>query len=178
MSGTYFYAVELHLPKALEFVEQCKSRVPRATWTDKDKMHLTVLFRGKTCPESHQEVEAFRQLCCETTPLLVKARGCGIFNNRSGPRVLFARVEPQDSLKTWHAALGGNPGTYTPHLTLAKLEDIGDADPEFANLAQEYHALDFGAALVGELRLYQTQGEGRPYRVVAWHRFCGSSQER
>ena len=175
MSGTFFYGLEAHLPKAVEFAQQVKSRVPRATWTDKDKLHVTLLFKGKTCPT---DTESFLRLCAETPPFRLKVKGFGTFNNRSGPRVLFGRCEPIDVLKDLHARLGGHAETFTPHLTIAKLEDIGDAEPDFANIVQQYHTFDFGDCLVDELKLYQTQGEGRPYRVAAWHRLCGTSQER
>lgn len=170
MSGKYFYGVELHSDKVLEFADLVKHRVPRATWTDKDKLHVTMLFVGDKCPTNEEE---FRHLCFTSKPFRVKLRGLGTFNNRSGPRVLFARPEPAEELKRLHGELGGNINTFTPHLTIAKLEDIGDAEPDFIKIATEYPSIDFGSCLVDELRLYQTQGSGRPYRVAAWHRLCG-----
>lgn len=173
MSGSYFYGFHIHgqpiEDNLVGFGKEWSKTVPRASWTGPSKLHVTLKFVGKTQPET----ESFLQLCVKTKPFKLNVKGLGTFNNRSGPRVLFARLEPFTLLSVLHGNLGGHPETFTPHLTLAKLEDIGDAEPEFANIAQRNTNLDFGSCLVDELRLYQTQGEGRPYRVVAWHRLLG-----
>lgn len=173
MSGSYFYGFHIHgnpvEHNLTSFSRESSKLVPRATWTDLGKLHVTLKFVGKTQPET----ESFLQLCVKTKPFKLSVKGLGTFNNRSGPRVLFARLEPFTLLSALHGNLGGHAETFTPHLTLAKLEDLGDAEPEFANIAQQNTGVDFGHCLVDELRLYQTQGEGRPYRVVAWHRLLG-----
>lgn len=173
MSGSYFYGIEVKLPKVLGFVREVQARVPRAIWTDESKLHVTLLFVGKTLPATAGELP---RIACGFAPFHLQARGFGTFNNRSGPRVLYAQVHPAEQLKKLNEELGGRIDSFTPHLTLAKLEDIGDAEPELVKIAQNYHTLSFGDCLVDELRLYQTQGEGRPYKIVAWHRLCGTSE--
>lgn len=174
MAGNYFYGFHIHgepvESNLVGFAEKWSKTVPRATWTAYGKLHVTLKFVGKTQPET----ESFLHLCVKTRPIKLQVKSLGIFANRSGPRVLFACMSSAETeLKKLHAQLGGHPETFTPHLTLAKLEDLGDAEPEFANIAQSNTGIDFGHCLVDELRLYQTQGGGKPYRVVAWHRLLG-----
>lgn len=173
MAGTFFYGFHIHGQpiegNLTSFARESSKLVPRASWTDQSKLHVTLRFIGKTEPET----ESFLQLCVKTAPFKLSVKGLGTFNNRSGPRVLFARLEPFTLLSALHGNLGGHPETFTPHLTLAKLEDIGDAEPEFANIGQRNVNIDFGSCLVDELRLYKTQGEGKPYSIVAWHRLFG-----
>lgn len=174
MSGNYFYGFHitgLPVSSVLKFVEGIKGQVPRATWTDASKLHVTLKFAGKSEPSGGGQ--DMIELCKKQYPLMLRIKGLGTFNSRNGPRVLFACMEPTDVLKKWHEDLGGRAETFTPHLTLAKLEDVGDAEPLFAKLAQDHHAVNFDACCIDELRLYQTQGDGKPYRIVAWHRLIG-----
>lgn len=180
MAGNYFYGFHIGFQVAasvLQAVETYRSHVPRATWTDESKLHMTLLFAGKTY-RGGNDLPEFTELCKSAAPLRLSFRGAGTFNGRSGPRVLFAKPVQTDILKQWHKMLGGNPETFTPHLTLAKLQEVGDADSALATAAQCLTGHDFGACFVDELRLYQTMGDGQPYKIVAWHKLIGASQEK
>lgn len=176
MPGAYFYGFKIGgglADNVLKTILVHKDKVPRATWTDESKLHITMKFIGKTLPANADEQLA--RACFEFKPFIMTLCGVGTFNNKSGPRVLYATPSPLSSehLANLHTSLGGNSDSFTAHLTLAKLEDIGDAAPEFAHLQRELHGVDFGKMLVDEVALYQTQGSGKPYKVVAWHRLLG-----
>ena len=178
MAGQYFYGFHVWgtpASKILQFCKDNKASVPRATWTDESKLHVTLRFVGDKCPDAPTGMDTLARLGVKLPPIKLHVKGMGTFNNRSGPRVLFATVSPLEELKQLNKEFGGNPATFTPHLTVAKLEDTGDAEPEFATLAQHNCTVDFGTCVIDELKLYQTQGGGKPYKVVAFHRLIGNA---
>lgn len=174
MPGSYFFGFKVGgkiADEVLKTILVHRDRVPRATWTDESKLHVTVKFVGKSLPVNVDE--EFHRVCVQAGHFKLNLKGAGTFNNRSGPRVLFAQLtDGLEHVKLLHKELGGTEH-FSPHLTLAKLEDIGDAAPEFAVLAQELVGFSFGHCVVEQLSLYQTQGDGKPYRVVACHRLLG-----
>jgi 2'-5' RNA ligase len=174
MAGKYFFGFHVTgdaSTSVLETVAKLKDSIPDATWTSKDKLHVTILFAGNSV-RGGEGISQMEQLCRKTPPLRLQFKGAGTFNSMNGPRVLFARPVQHDVLKHWHHELGGDPSTFTPHLTLAKMES--GAAAEFPVLAQQLVRHDFGSCFVDELRLYQTMGDGNPYRVVAWHKLIGT----
>ena len=175
MAGNYFYGFKVGgriADEVLKTILVHRDRVARATWTDESKLHVTVKFVGKNLASNVDE--EFHRVCVQASQFKLSLKGAGTFNNRSGPRVLFAQLDTGiDHVKLLHKELGGTEH-FSPHLTLAKLEDIGDASPEFAVLAQELVGVSFGHCVVEQLALYQTQGDGKPYRTVACHRLLGN----
>lgn len=171
MAGNLFYGFHVNAAKVHEqvtaLIGSIKDIVPRATWTTPEKLHVTVLFLGKA-PDVGAADRLVRA-CTGKAAFPIRVQGAGYFVNRQGPRVLYANVGHAGKLVDLHSDLGGK-GSYTAHLTLAKLEDKGDFEPEFANLARQLHDHDFGTALVSGITLYRTAGDGKPYEVVAEHR--------
>lgn len=169
MAGNLFYGFDILNAKVqeqlLQLVKDLGDTVPRATWTKQDKMHVTLRFLGNVPidPASDDLMGLqHKSFQCEV-------KGAGYFVNRNGPRVLFAELTNKASLQSLYEALGGN-GVYNPHLTIAKLESSGDSEPLFATYAKSLSDHVFGPILVSSVKLYQTQGNGQPYKVLAERR--------
>jgi 2'-5' RNA ligase len=166
MSGNLFYGFELDndtvKQNVLAFAENMKHRVPRATWTTPEKLHVTVqLLRSR--PEE-KYVQALTQVArVPRGDIRVSILGC--FVNSKGPRVLFVQLHAADWFDQVRSKLGCF-GSFTPHLTLAKLEKQGDSDPELGAITREYPG-SFGYSQVSSIKLYRTVGGGQPYQIVA-----------
>jgi RNA 2',3'-cyclic 3'-phosphodiesterase len=170
-----FYGFEISNPgvvaNILGTVEDIRGLVPRATWTSPEKLHVTVLFLGEIPVEGADQL--LQKACLSRSPFSVTMKGAGVFMGRPGPRVLYAEMSRNTHhIQGLHTALGGK-GRMTPHLTLAKLENKGDAAMEFNVLAKQLVNHEFGTSLVSSVKLYRTQGSGLPYEVVAVHRLLG-----
>lgn len=173
MAGNLFYGFHVNAAKVHEqvmsLIDTLKDSVPEATWTTPEKLHVTVLFLGKT-PETGA-ADRLARACSGKAAFPIRVQGAGYFVNRGGPRVLYANVGHAGKLVDLHTDLGGK-GNYTAHLTLAKLEEKGAFEPQFVDMARRLHDHDFGTALVSGITLYRTAGDGKPYEVVAEHRLC------
>jgi 2'-5' RNA ligase len=174
MAGNLFYGFAILNAKVQASLEQLvtdlRDTVPRATWTGPDKWHVTTLFLGDVPVDYASD----NLMGLQFQSFSAEVKGMGYFVNSKGPRVLYAELTQRVKLQSLYEALGGK-GRYNPHLTVAKLEGKGDYAAEFADIAKNMADHEFGPILVQSVKLYQTQGGGLPYKVLAERRLTGET---
>lgn len=105
--------------------------IPGARPVPVEQMHLTLKFIGEM---EGSRVLDIRGALSEISrpPFAIELRGVGVFPPRGIPRVLWAGVTPQDELvalrqviekKLTEIAIPREKTKYTPHLTLARLNN-------------------------------------------------------
>jgi 2'-5' RNA ligase len=158
MSGNLFYSVDVseHVKdQAEQIIASIRHTVPRATWTPREKLHMTVGFIGQAAT-SQCVARAIVQLDqVDMLPFHVTFRGVRHF----GSRVLYAHVyEGTQFLARVHHQLTGK-AVYTPHLTLAKLDTLKDREPLFNDLSGGVYP-DLGTCKIDRVKLIKTTPEG------------------
>src|SRR4051812_37129693 len=107
MSSNLFYGFTLDNDTVndniLAFCENVKHRVPRALWTTRDKLHVTVQFIGNVPEEKY--VQTLTNLArVPQGDVRVSLLGC--FNTSKGPRVLFSQLHATEFFDTVRSKLG------------------------------------------------------------------------
>ena len=102
-----------------------------ARWTSPDQFHVTLRFIGDTQPEQAARYE--KSLAdMKAPPVRCKPCGLDVLPSRRSPRVLTLGLERTTSLVTLYEAvsdalitegLSPEDRDYTPHITLARLDD-------------------------------------------------------
>ena len=123
--------VALPLPEAIvERLGALAGGVPGAHWQPAGNMHLTLRFIGEVDGVMASDI-ALGLDTVDGAPLDLALDGVDVFGRRHGPRLLFARVAPQQPLKHLRDRIEtllrqhGLPGEgrdYRPHITLARLK--------------------------------------------------------
>ncbi len=123
--------------------------LPGARWTPHQQLHLTLCFIGETDGSTFLDIrEALEEIEAPAFPLTLK--GLGFFPPRRAPRVLWAGVQASEPLaalqrkvltKLQHCGVVVEKRRFTPHITLARLQD--EAMPRLQRYL-EAHALFVG----------------------------------
>ena len=102
-----------------------------ARWTSPDQFHVTLRFIGDTRPEQAARYEqALADM--KASPVRCKPYGLDVLPSRRSPRVLVLGLERTAALVALHEAVSDALSTeglspedrdYTPHVTLARLDD-------------------------------------------------------
>ena len=102
-----------------------------AQWTNPDQFHVTLRFIGDAGPEQAARYEqALADMA--VAPVRCKPYGLDVLPSRRSPRVLVLGLERTESLVALYTAvsdaleqegLSPEDRDYTPHLTLARVED-------------------------------------------------------
>jgi 2'-5' RNA ligase len=148
----------------------------RIRWTRPSNLHLTTKFIGEWPEERLEELKTALETI-ESPPITIAVRGLGWFPNPHHPRIFWAAVRAPESLPALARAtdatcslLGIAPETrpYSPHLTLARIEEKPDLGP----LRRRIASLDtdeWGEFTASEFHLYlsQLQPGGSVYSKLA-----------
>lgn len=169
-----------------EAVALLKSACREARWVRPEGMHLTLKFIGHAVADGDtQKLEALRTALGSVRLLgavEMRFRGLGFFPNARRPRVIWCGVEGSENLAELAAGVErvleplGIPAEkrkFTPHLTLARLEDGGA--PTLAKAADEMKAREFGSARETEFHLFQSllKPSGAEYKKIGSYSFTG-----
>ncbi|MDD3814119.1 MAG: RNA 2',3'-cyclic phosphodiesterase [Desulfocapsaceae bacterium] len=132
-----FVAIDLPPLVKRELTEICSS-LPGARWVKAEQIHLTLRFIGEVDDGIFQDIR--KELAdIKSSAFTMRLAGLGFFPPRRPPHVLWAGVEPVESivvLRDWVEAalvgLGLEPEgrKFSPHVTLARLRDISVARVE------------------------------------------------
>jgi 2'-5' RNA ligase len=118
-------------------------------WVEPDNLHLTLLFLGEVDFRDSPEVcRAVAAACADFGPFPMTVEGVGCFPNPRRPRVLWAGVgDGADEVTGLHDALEPpllelgcyrrEERGYTPHITLGRVTNDGDADDLAALMAKQ-----------------------------------------
>lgn len=148
----------------------------RIRWTRPSNLHLTTKFIGEW-PENRLEELKTALAGIVSPPIRVVVRGLGWFPNPHNPRIFWAAVRAPESLPALAKAtdqvcapLGivAETRPYSPHLTLARIEEKVDLGPLRRRIASldsdewgEFTATGF------HLYLSQMQSGGSVYTKLA-----------
>lgn len=141
------------------------AELAKLSWTRLDNLHITTKFIGEW-PEDRIE-EMKRALVSVGSPGAIQIRigGIGWFPNARNPRILWAGVHADESLKSLASAteaavhaigVAREDRDYSPHLTLARIRDRAPSD-HFSKLRGAIDSLgpaDFGSFCATEFHLY------------------------
>ena len=136
-----FIAIELpsNLKEALiEIQKKIRNDIPKARFVKPAAMHLTLKFLGDVNPETLNRISNnFQSWIHEFKPYSLYPSSLGVFPNHRRARVLWTGFRDiitdhfrlVETIETELCKLGfpKEKNTHTPHLTLARFSDPGDA---------------------------------------------------
>ena len=141
------------------------AKLTKLNWTRLENLHITTKFIGEW-PEDRLE-EMKRALLSVTSPGAIQVRigGVGWFPNARNPRVLWAGVKADESLKSLaratevavHAVgVAREDREYSPHLTLARIRERVplDALDKLRSVIDSLEPAEFGSFVATEFCLY------------------------
>ena len=108
------------------FRTHMRQLAPDVRWVGPETFHVTLQFLGET-----KKLDEIRRALqpVKSPPLHISFRGAGFFPNPKAPRVFWVGIEGDQRLQDLVIAISKvmlalgfmrEPGTYTPHLTLAR----------------------------------------------------------
>lgn len=176
--------VALDIPEVVrarlkEFSERMRKRAPAARWVRVEGIHLTLKFIGEVEEERVEKVRRALEPVRADSPVEVEYRGAGFFPSERNPRVFWAGTEAGPVLMKLAAeierrleplGIARESREFRAHLTLARFERPGDAEPVRRAMA-ESPAIEFGRSVEREFYLYQSKlgpGGARYTRLAAF----------
>jgi 2'-5' RNA ligase len=154
-------------------------------WVRPENLHVTLKFIGAAPAE---KLDAIRNtLSCVASPHIVEVRfrGLGTFPNEKRARVFWAGVEGTPNLATLaddvdvqlgKAGFPRESRSYSPHLTLARLEPPSVAR-EFQAALQKNAAREFGVLRTAEFHLIESKlkSTGAEYTTLQSFHFAAEA---
>ena len=154
-------------------------------WVRPENLHVTLKFIGAAPPE---KLDAIRNALCDAaSPHIVEVRfrGLGFFPNEKRARVFWAGAEGTPNLASLagdvdvHLEKVGFPResrSYSPHLTLARLEPPG-VTRKFQAAVQKNAAREFGVLRTAEFHLIESKlkSTGAEYTTLQSFRFAAEA---
>ncbi len=136
--------------------------VPRVKWVPEEQLHLTLRFIGEVdggvFTDIRDSLEDVRM-----NSFSIKLKGFGHFPPRKNPRVLWAGINPLDSVKILRnriesvlVKIGLEPERrkFSPHITIARLKDPPIS--KIAGFLAEHYLFATAAFPVSEFHLYSS----------------------
>ena len=178
--------VSIDLPDRLaEAVADAQERFAEAEglrFVDPEGAHLTLFFLGNTDPDRVDEIESALQRAVDAAgvdPFELRVGGFGVFPAMEYISVLWAGVRDgggaaettrlHESVEDQLTALGfeGDDHEFTPHVTLARMEDARGKD--LVQRVVRESDPDLGSFHVSEIRLTESTltDDGPVYETVA-----------
>lgn len=132
--------------KLLELTDLLKRNLSdeAITWANNHNFHLTLRFLGETGSEQIKEVTQF---LTETAQHYFKfqldIQGAGVFEKGGNPRVLFLKINPNETLQKLAAEIERrsvllgfkrSKQTFNPHLTLGRIKFLNNKDNFYAQV--------------------------------------------
>jgi 2'-5' RNA ligase len=145
------------------------AKLTKLSWTRLDNLHITTKFIGEWPEDRLGEMK--RALLSVGSPGAIQVRisGIGWFPNARNPRVLWAGVHADESLKSLASAtdaavhaigVARENREYSPHLTLARIRDRMPADAlsKLRSVIDSLGPAEFGSFRATEFHLYLSAG--------------------
>lgn len=164
----------------VEMPEASKSRllsvqqpVKGARWQSPEQLHLTLVFLGNVQASQLKAVQSVAQRL-SVEPFTLTLLGLGCFGEPEHPKVLWAGIEPSESLDDLQNTLSrhlvscgfrGETRRFQPHITLARFRQPSGS---VRSLLAAYREYAFGSMPVSFLSLFESQltPEGASYSVL------------
>jgi RNA 2',3'-cyclic 3'-phosphodiesterase len=142
-----------------------KAAPKKPKWVRPENLHVTLKFIGKTDPAKLDSILSALANVRSPQKIRLHLRNIGFFPNANRPRVIWGGMEASENLATLAhsidqqiAALGfpAEERTFTPHLTLARLDPPAIA-PELRAAIEKLAARDFGELHTSEFHLIESK---------------------
>ncbi|HEX2393722.1 MAG TPA: RNA 2',3'-cyclic phosphodiesterase, partial [Bacteroidales bacterium] len=143
-----------------------KLRNERISWTDPDRLHITLKFLGDTTEEKIPSiVSAVNATVRPYDPFRVILTGLGVFRNIHDPHVIWMGCRIENSLVTFkqelEAAIGAlgfevEKRTFSPHLTLGRIKLIRQTN-HLSEILTAYKEKVFQEFMVTDLIYYESR---------------------
>lgn len=163
------------LKQVSSFKEQFKD--DRINWVSDDNLHLTLRFIGNTTREQlYTLVDALEVFVESCSPFSFELKGCGYFNGKGKPRVLFVKVKELEQLKQMAEGIEkcvvscgfqNELKPFRPHLTLGRIKYLENRN-RFIAVMDEMEVISYQHVEVSEFILYQSilSTEGPSYKRI------------
>jgi len=154
----------------------------RIKWVGEHNIHVTLKFLGDTEEKKIPEIASvLKGIAAGSELFTIRLRSTGIFGSRYAPRVVWAGIDPYDSLlelmKKVHEGLritGFEPDgqNLVPHLTLGRIREIRN-NRLFQQIIDRFRELLSKDILVKEFTLYESilKKEGPLYIALGTYPF-------
>ncbi len=142
-----------------------KASPKKPKWVRAENLHITLKFIGNTDPTKLDSIRAALMKVRSPREAHLHFRNIGFFPNAKRPRVIWGGIEASDNLAALANATDqqistlGFPAekrTFTPHLTLARLDPPGIA-PELRAAIEKQATRDFGELHTSEFHLIESK---------------------
>ena len=147
--------------------------LPGSRWIDPENYHITLCFIGDVDNRLADEVSYELDRLSNSEPVRIRLSHLGIFGGDK-PRALYAGVEPNPALQSFHAAhervlrrigVGPDARKFVPHISLARLRGVSALEmADFIHAAGHFAPLEF---TVRRFVLFSSKNSvgGGPYLV-------------
>lgn len=167
---------------AADAAEQVRARLKRAhadvvaRWVEPENLHVTVWFIGEAKDASASQIRQAIEPRFATPSFDLAVRGCGAFPPSGPPRVFWLGVAAgagsmrrvYDEVKDRFVGIGfeAEKRPYSPHVTIARIKNIGPEAVRTARDALAAVTADCGSCRVEAVTLFRSQLSPRGSRYV------------
>jgi len=175
-----FIAVEIDeivRRKLSEIVLEFEKTKCDVKWVKTENFHLTLIFLGDIIQETVDSLkDILRKAVSTFQPFKIEIKGMGTFGHPKYPRVIWAGIEPNDSIQSLYRAVKTEVTTlklsvdekeYIPHLTIGRVRS-GRGIPKLMDMIKLYKTQFFGSSTVDSIVLMKSvlQPSGPVYSVL------------
>jgi RNA 2',3'-cyclic 3'-phosphodiesterase len=149
-----------------------------AKWVDVNNLHLTLKFIGDTLPGQLDHIKSVLKDISVNFPVFeFDLDGLGFFKNKGLPKVLFIKINENESLKNLADEINvrleeigfkKEERDFRPHLTIARIKYIKEKQA-FYSLADKYRSYPIQKVRVKNIILYKSilKSYGPLYKELA-----------
>lgn len=147
------------------FCENLRQAYPEARWARPEGIHVTLKFIGEVKEDRLEPIQAALGKVFTPAPIEMDFRGTGFFPNERRPRVFWigihatpnlAQIASEIESQLEPLGIAHETREFSPHLTLARFDDIRSIDKLLAAL-RESNSQEFGAVKTSEMHLFQSK---------------------
>ena len=134
-------------------------------WTNKDNIHITLVFLGDTEKTLIEPLSSMLKEKCERTGRFdLKIRGSGVFRSLGDPRIIWMGIEPHEKLVQLNSFIidglkkldfGIDDRPFNPHLTIGRIKHLNNKEG-LKSMIDKYHDLEMQIVPVNEVILYES----------------------
>jgi RNA 2',3'-cyclic 3'-phosphodiesterase len=151
----------------LKMISSVKSQLSgeNIKWVDSDNFHITLAFLGDTEEKQISIISKMLKSGCEGTGKFeIVIKGSGIFKNYNDPRVIWAGIEPSETLKRLNdcvvnglkeAGIRIEERPFKPHLTLGRIKYLNPGNA-LKDAVDEFAGVELQKVPVSEVIMYES----------------------
>ena len=178
-----FIAIDLNnriKENLISLIDILRNKGGNIKWIEHQGMHITLKFLGEIEENKISEIEEILKTTTrDLRPFSLKVKGTGHFPNGRNPRILWAGIEADKILSSFHHQLEGElegigfpreKRSFHPHLTLGRVRStsfVRDTIAEFYIYREKF----FGEMMVKKITFFRSilKPSGAEYSVLYEH---------